>query len=58
MTCVSVPLLRAASLILRKYEATEQGLEMSSTVLAVIYCFKEKDDSRNLFEMFLTLGMH
>ena len=42
MTYVSVPPTQAAWLILTKYEGMKQGLEMSSTVLAVIYCAKKK----------------
>lgn len=42
MTYVSVLPLKAAWLILTKYEGMEKGLEMSSTVLAVIYCSKKK----------------
>lgn len=42
MTYVSVPPLKAAWLILTKYEGMEQGLEMSSTVLVVTYCSKKK----------------
>ena len=36
----------------------EQSLEMSSTVLAVIYCSKKKMIVEIYLTFFLTLGMH
>lgn len=50
--------LKASSLILTKCEGMEQSLEMSSTVLAVIYCSKKKMIVEIYLTFFLTLGMH
>lgn len=49
---------KAFSLILTKCEGMEQSLEMSSTVLAVIYCSKKKTIVDIYLKFFLTLGMH